>query len=322
MVIDNTYYGNHAVRNTTRGLRLYNEVGYIDIHGDSVSYHYMVRDYLGSIRAIVGPGGTLEQATDYTVTGIPYTATTDQSGNRRLHTGKELRTFNGLYHYDNHARIYDPLTGRFTTIDPLAGQYPSLTPYNHCANNPLTFIDSNGMEIVIAEEDRKNTSFNMRLGLVRSALRKYRLSQQYDEIEQSKEFKLTIKNASGDKNSNYFEPSTQTLYIDLFNAVIHKEGVNSPLFILRHEMDHIHAYMVDRVGYKMRMEAKDKQYDNLEEKRVITGDDIKAGKVLEEPTRTKHGQYIRVYIDDPTSNDLNIEIVREKQHLINNSEMK
>ena len=151
MVIDNTYYGNHAVRNTTRGLRLYNEVGYIDIQDYSVSYHYMVRDYLGSIRAIVGPGGTLEQATDYTVTGIPYTATTDQSGNRRLHTGKELRTFNGLYHYDNHARIYDPITGRFTTIDPLAGKYPSLTPYNHCANNPLSYIDPDGRVIRDAE---------------------------------------------------------------------------------------------------------------------------------------------------------------------------
>lgn len=145
MVIDNTYYGNHAVRNTTRGLRLYNEVGYIDIHGDSVSYHYMGRDYLGSIRAIVGPGGTLEQATDYTVTSIPYTATTDQSGNRRLHTGKELRTFNGLYHYDNHARIYDPLTGRFTTLDPLASSTPWNASYVHCSNNPLNKIDPTGL---------------------------------------------------------------------------------------------------------------------------------------------------------------------------------
>ncbi|MBQ9073663.1 MAG: hypothetical protein IJY30_04295, partial [Muribaculaceae bacterium] len=147
MVIDNTYYGNHAVRNTTRGLRLYNEVGYIDIHGDSVSYHYMVRDYLGSIRAIVGPGGTLEQATDYTVTGIPYTSTPDQSGNRRLHTGKLFIDMQGLGYYDNNARFLDILTGSFISVDPLAGKYPSLTPYNHCANNPLSYIDPDGRVI-------------------------------------------------------------------------------------------------------------------------------------------------------------------------------
>ena len=54
-------------------------------------------------------------------------------------------------YYGNHARIYDPLTGRFTTIDPLAGKYPSLSPYNHCANNPLSYIDPDGRVIRDAE---------------------------------------------------------------------------------------------------------------------------------------------------------------------------
>lgn len=52
-------------------------------------------------------------------------------------------------YYGNHARIYDPLTGRFTTIDPLAGKYPSLSPYNHCANNPLNALDPDGRDICV-----------------------------------------------------------------------------------------------------------------------------------------------------------------------------
>lgn len=40
---------------------------------------------------------------------------------RRMHVGKELEQFESL-------RFYDPLPVRFTTPDPLALSYPSLSP--------------------------------------------------------------------------------------------------------------------------------------------------------------------------------------------------
>lgn len=49
---------------------------------------------------------------------------------RRMHVGKELEQFESL-------RFYDPLPVRFTTPDPLALSFPSLSPYAHCANNPV-----------------------------------------------------------------------------------------------------------------------------------------------------------------------------------------
>ena len=49
---------------------------------------------------------------------------------RRMHVGKELEQFESL-------RFYDPLPVRFTTPDPLALSYPSLSPYAYCANNPV-----------------------------------------------------------------------------------------------------------------------------------------------------------------------------------------
>ena len=66
-----------------------------------------------------------------------------------IYTGKPFIDMQRLGYYDNNARFLDILTGSFISVDPLAGKYPSLTPYNHCANNPLTYIDINGDSIAV-----------------------------------------------------------------------------------------------------------------------------------------------------------------------------
>lgn len=49
----------------------------------------------------------------------------------------------GLNWYDYSARHKDDW--RFTTIDPLAEKYPSISPYAYCNNNPIKFVDPTGM---------------------------------------------------------------------------------------------------------------------------------------------------------------------------------
>ena len=56
---------------------------------------------------------------------------------RRMHVGKEFEQFESIDWYDNEAQFYDPLLVRFTTPDPLALSYPSLSPYAYCANNSV-----------------------------------------------------------------------------------------------------------------------------------------------------------------------------------------
>lgn len=230
------------------------------------------------------------------------------------YSGKELETMNGQRHLDYGARWMDFAVGRFTTIDSYCEKYYNLSPYLYCAGNPILFIDPTGNEIVSAIEN--GSEFNMRYGEVRAALRASDLAQQLDAIKASKDFILTIKDARNEKQSNYYDSKTRTIYIDLFNAVIHSEGVNSPLYMFRHELDHANSDMIDHERFLERVNTKDHIYLNEEEKRVMTNGDVNASKTLNEPIRTKYGQTIRVPIEDPTSNDLDSDLVRRKQEEI------
>lgn len=53
--------------------------------------------------------------------------------------------------YDFGARIYDARLGRWLSLDPLAANYPSFSPYCGIGNNPIKFIDIDGREIINAE---------------------------------------------------------------------------------------------------------------------------------------------------------------------------
>ena len=49
-----------------------------------------------------------------------------------------------LYDYD--ARQMDVISGRFTSVDPMAEKYYSVSPYVYCMGNPLKHIDPDGKD--------------------------------------------------------------------------------------------------------------------------------------------------------------------------------
>ena len=77
---------------------------------------------------------------------------------------KKLRFFSSLafgnekqvFHYAHclrrfGARYYDSGLSIWLSVDPMSDKYPSMSPYNYCANNPVILVDPDGREIVDAD---------------------------------------------------------------------------------------------------------------------------------------------------------------------------
>ncbi len=111
---------------------------------------YYHKDHLGSSSYITDLGGEVIQQVEYIPFGEVFLEkTADKPDSIKWQTpylfnGKELDEETGLYYYG--ARYYDPRVSIWLSVDPLAEKYPSLSPYNYCANNPIKFIDPDGME--------------------------------------------------------------------------------------------------------------------------------------------------------------------------------
>ncbi len=61
--------------------------------------------------------------------------------------------------YDFGARIYDARVGRWLSVDPMAGRYPSFTPFGFAANNPIFYLDPNGKWVVRFNSDNTGIEF-------------------------------------------------------------------------------------------------------------------------------------------------------------------
>ena len=115
--------------------------GYVTFAGTTPEYHFYLKDHLGNNRVVASANGDIEQVNHY----YPFGGLmADSKGNTQSYkyNGKELDRMHGLDSYDYGARWMT--NGRFFTPDPHATDYPDVSPYAYCGNNPVYSIDVNG----------------------------------------------------------------------------------------------------------------------------------------------------------------------------------
>lgn len=133
--------------------------GYYDFL--SSKYVYQYKDHLGNVRlsykdvsTTSTPSLQIVEENNYYLFGLKQKGYNNGfvigNGNataqKYKYNGKELQDELGLNMYDYGARNYDPALGRWMNVDPKAETSRRFSPYTYALNNPIFFIDPDGMK--------------------------------------------------------------------------------------------------------------------------------------------------------------------------------
>ena len=121
------------------------------------SHEYVLRDHLGNTRVTFTDANNdgVVGATDIKQINHYYPFGLNMEGNwqggawgqnKYQYNGKELNQDFGLDWNDYGARFYDPALARWNVIDPLAEKMRRHSPYNYAFDNPVRFVDPDGMQ--------------------------------------------------------------------------------------------------------------------------------------------------------------------------------
>lgn len=109
---------------------------------ENLQFYYHA-DHLGSTSYITNLDGDVVQHIEYVPFGEVFIEERNNKWNTPyLFNAKEFDEETGLYYYG--ARYYDPRLSLWMSTDPLQENYPNVSSYTYCHENPLNMIDPDG----------------------------------------------------------------------------------------------------------------------------------------------------------------------------------
>ena len=143
-------------------LRVNTPVGFYDLR-EKRQYWYLTNRQ-ESVMALVDSEGNVHRRSALYPSGTPFVLDGDDDNvpdaglpSDRHHIGNHWISFGGLDWYDNTARMHDPVLMHFITPDKHAYDYTPLSPWSHCAANPVNLIDPDGLDARIIVKDHSIT---------------------------------------------------------------------------------------------------------------------------------------------------------------------